>query len=102
MLLLRRPSTLALGRFLAVQSGLGLTYEGAGTSGGELPPGYVVDHTRSRLGAGERTFRAGQAALRRWVPFSLGWVQMSPPETPIEPGRVVAVLAHVLGLWSLN
>jgi len=68
------------------------------------PPGYVVDHTRIRLGEGEAVFRAAKAALRRWEHFRLGWVEAWPPETPIQAGRVVAVVApeiapQVLERW---
>jgi uncharacterized protein (UPF0548 family) len=34
--------------------------------------------------------------------FELSWVRLHRPDTPIETGRTVGVLAHVGGLWSLN
>ena len=61
-----------------------------------------MDHTRIKLGEGEEVFRAAKAALERWEQFRLGWVEAWPPETPIQAGEVVAVLARRLGLWWLN
>jgi uncharacterized protein (UPF0548 family) len=55
-----------------------------------------------RLGEGHSTFSVAKAALRRWEHFHLGWVELFWPNTPLEPGQSVAVLAHVCGLWCLN
>ena len=43
-----------------------------------------------------------KAALGRWQQFRLGWVEVWSPETPIQTGEVVAVIARNLGLWWLN
>jgi uncharacterized protein (UPF0548 family) len=61
-----------------------------------------VDRTRIKLGEGARTFAAAKAALGRWEHFRLGWVETWPPETPIQAGQVVAVIARRVGLWWLN
>jgi uncharacterized protein (UPF0548 family) len=66
------------------------------------PAGYVVDHTRIRLGAGEKVFAIARAALERWQQFRLGWLEASPEDTPIKEGQVVAILARSIGLWWLN
>jgi uncharacterized protein (UPF0548 family) len=66
------------------------------------PSGYVVDHTRIKLGEGEAVFQLATAAMRRWEQFRLGWVEAWPPETPLKPGEVVAVMGHGAGLWWLN
>lgn len=63
------------------------------------PAGYVVDRTRIKLGEGAGTLAAAKAALRRWEHFRLGWVETWPPETPIQAGQVVAVIARLFGLW---
>jgi uncharacterized protein (UPF0548 family) len=102
MLLPRRPSTGAIRAFLATQSQLGFTYSAIGCTATVPPEGYTVDHTRVMLGSGEKVFSRAEAALRRWDQFRLGWVEAWPPETEIQRGAVVAVLAHKLGLWSLN
>ena len=102
MFRLRKPSASAVRRYIADQSRLDLTYADVGATARTPTPGFVVDHTRVRLGQGEATFDAAVAALRRWEHFSLGWTSLDPPDTPFEPGRVVSVLARVFGVWSLN
>jgi len=102
MLSLRKPSAERLRDFLAAQSKLDLTYSAVGATAAVPPAGYVVDRTRIRLGEGARTFAAAKAALERWEHFRLGWVEAWPPETPIQAGQVVAVVARFFGLWWLN
>ena len=102
MLSFRRPSTNAIRSFLARQSKLGFTYSAIGCTATMPPAGYTVDHTRVTLGMGEEVFNRARAALERWDHFRLGWVEAWPPETPIQPGEVISVLAHRFGMWSLN
>ena len=51
---------------------------------------------------GSGIFSRGVDAIRRWEMFNIGWVKLCWPDTPIEPGSIVAVLAYHIGLWSLN
>lgn len=102
MLFLRRPTAEAIRAFLASQARLDLTYSAVGATTTNPPAGYVVDHTRMRLGAGEQVFAAAKAALERWQQFRLGWLEASPEDTPIKEGQVVAILARSIGLWWLN
>jgi uncharacterized protein (UPF0548 family) len=101
MLSLRRPTDATIRAFLEGQSRLGLTYAAVGATATGPPAGYVVDHTRVRLGAGEDVFRAARAALEGWGHFRLGWVETWPAEVPLRAGEVVAVLARAVGLWWL-
>src|SRR4051812_48545951 len=102
MLSLRRPTAEAIQAFLAAQARLDLTYEAVGATATQLPPGYVVDHTRIKLGQGETVFSAARTALERWEQFRLGWLEARPGDTPIKEGQVVAILARSIGLWWLN
>lgn len=102
MLFLRRPTAEAIRAFLASQARLDLTYSAVGATTTNPPAGYVVDHTRMRLGAGEQVFAAAKEALERWQQFRLGWLEASPEGTPIKEGQVVAILARSIGLWWLN
>jgi uncharacterized protein (UPF0548 family) len=102
MLSLRKPSAEQLREFLAAQSKLDLTYRAVGATAAVPPAGYVVDRTRIKVGDGAGTFAAARAALERWDHFRLGWVATWPPETAIQAGQVVAVIARLLGLWRLN
>jgi len=63
---------------------------------------YNVDHHRVRLGRGEECYRAATKALREWKMFSLNWVELCFPDVNIEEGADVAILARILGMWSLN
>ena len=102
MLSLRKPSADAVRRFLAGQRALPVTYRAVGATAGTPPAGYVVDRTRIKLGDGEPVFRSAVAALKRWEQFNLGWVEAWPPDTPIQPGEVVAVMGRAIGIWWLN
>jgi uncharacterized protein (UPF0548 family) len=102
MIRLRRPTAETIRSFLAQQAMRDFTYPAVGATMTTPPARYVVDHTRIRLGAGERVFAAARQALEQWQQFRLGWVETYPPYTPIKKGQVVAILAHILGLWWLN
>jgi uncharacterized protein (UPF0548 family) len=102
MLALRKPSADRLRDFLAAQSKLDFTYPAVGATAAMPPAGYVVDRTRIKLGEGAKAFAVAKAALGRWEHFRLGWVEAWPPETPIQAGQVVAVIARLFGLWWLN
>ena len=102
MLSLRKPTAESIGSFLQGQAHLSFTYPSVGASAHTPPVGYVVDHTRVRLGEGEPVFLAAKSALQCWQHFQLNWVEASPRDTPLRPGEVVAVLGHVLGVWWLN
>ena len=99
---LRKPTPDTLRRFLATQTPLPLTYEAVGATAGTPPAGYVVDHTRIKLGEGEPVFRSAIAALRRWAQFRLGWVEAWSPDTPIQVGEVVTVMGRAFGVWWVN
>jgi uncharacterized protein (UPF0548 family) len=102
MLFLRRPTAAAIQAFLTNQARLDLTYSAVGATITGPPAGYVVDHTRMRLGAGEKVFVVAKAALERWQQFRLGWLEASPENTPIKKGQEVAILARFIGLWWLH
>ena len=102
MLSLGKPSEERLRDFRAAQSKLDLTYPAVEATAAVPPAGYVVNRTRINLGEGAETFAAAKAALGRWEHFRLGWVEAWPPETPIQAGQVVAVVARLFGLWWLN
>ena len=98
----RKPDADSIRQFRQAQATLDFTYSAVGATAKVPPTGYVVDHTRIKLGSGEEVFESAKSALRRWEHFQLGWVEASPTETPIESGEVVAVMGRVFGLWWLN
>lgn len=102
MIFLAQPDTKTIHDFIAQQANLPFSYSHVGASRETPPDGYVLDHRRIRLGEGEAVFEAACAALRRWEMFNLPWVKLCWPNTPIEEGAVVAILARSYGMWWLN
>lgn len=101
MLLVRRPSEDAIRSYLAAQRGLPFSYPEVGATSAAPPPGYTVDHGRVRLGEGPEVYARAVEALRRWVMFRIGWVELLWPDAPIEAGTVVGILIRV-GAFCLN
>ncbi|HEV3146415.1 MAG TPA: DUF1990 domain-containing protein [Gemmataceae bacterium] len=102
MFFFTKPTEQRIRAFIAGQAGLDFSYSAVGATASNPPPGYVAEHTRTKLGAGQATFLKAKAALQSWKHFQLGWVEPCWPDTPIEIGQVVAVLGRVCGLCSLN
>jgi len=96
------PSDDDIRRFLASQRDLLFSYPEVGASRAVPPAGYNVDHNRIRLGAGPETFKRAVAALRRWEMFSIGWVRLCWPTTPLAVGAIFGVVIKHVGFWSLN
>lgn len=102
MLSLRKPSPTTIENFLGRQAKLEFTYSAVGATASRPPDGYTIDHTRLEIGRGETDFVAAKQAMWRWEHFRVGWVEACPPDTPIKPGSVVAVVARLFGLWCAN
>lgn len=102
MFRLRRPSAESIRAFLATQAELDFTYAAVGATATVPPTGYVVDHTRLRLGAGKEAFMAARAALARWEQFNLGWMQAWPVDNVLTVDGLVAVGARSTGLWCVG
>lgn len=97
-----KPSAACVRAFLEGQAKLAFSYPAVGATATTPPTGYVADHTRVRVGAGELAFDAAKSALGRWEHFKLGWAEVWPAETVLKAGGVVAVVARTFGLWWLN
>lgn len=98
MITVQRPRADVIARFLDEQRALPFTYAEVGQSHDGSPRGFVVDHNRQLLGRGAQVFAAAQEELRAWKMFP-AWTAIEPITTPIEEGRVLAVLVHALGVW---
>jgi uncharacterized protein (UPF0548 family) len=103
---LKRPGEAEVGAFLERQERAPASFVPAAGPGsgpdGPAPPGFDLDRRRRKLGEGERCFAAACAAVRRWRPFDLGWVDLVPADAPLAVGTVVATRTRVCGLWWLN
>lgn len=98
----RMSSAEVMRRFLTEQAKLDLTYPAVGATATTPPAGYVVDRTRVKLGEGEMVFAAAKEALQSWRQLDLGWLQIWPPDAPVQDGEVVALIVRAVGLWWLN
>ena len=101
MFLTHRPSPRELEEFMAASRQLPLSYEQVGIAR-ESPKGFTVDEASAVVGNGQQAFERARIALAKWRHFDLGWVELFPRDAAIEPGTIVAVVVHHLGLWSLN
>ncbi len=102
MLSLQKPSPDTIRRFLTAQAASEFTYSAVGATAGQPPAGFVVAHTRIRLGEGEKTFQIARSGLQRWEQFNLGWLEAYSSEMRIHAGEVMAVVVRAIGLWWLN
>jgi len=102
MFLLSKPSAENVESFLEARKSDVHSYLEVGATKGSTPTGYNVDHNSVLLGRGEDTFDRAKAAIRAWKMFEVPGLSLIHADTPIEIGRDVALLAHHLGLYSLN
>ena len=102
MFLLTKPDRSAIRQFLDRAKDQSFSYPEVGATKGTPPPGYNVDHNRTKLGSGVETFERAKQAVREWKMFDFPWVDLCWPDTPIEVGQNVAILASHLGFYSLN
>jgi uncharacterized protein (UPF0548 family) len=107
MFSLRKPTQSLLQERLQTARTLPLNYAVSfetqdGMAAVHVPRGYALDHTRSEIGHGRKSFETACQALQRWKHFDLGWVRVANAEVPIRTGELVAVEAHSLCLWSIN
>lgn len=103
MFLFSRPDAAGIERFLQERESDVFSYREVGATREEpMPAGYNVDHNRVQLGNGEKDFERGKSAILSWEMFKVPGLELISHNTPIEPGRNVALLAHHLGFWSLN
>lgn len=100
---IRKPDRAALDRFLQDQRRLSFTYGAVGATKSSTPPvGFAVDHNRIEIGRGEEAWRRAREAVRAWTMFRIPWLDLYPPDAPIEEGSCVAVITRQFGLWWLN
>jgi len=102
MLFFTRPTEEIIRAIITSQQDRQYSYTEIGASRGQLPPGYRVLHSRVELGRGSTQFVRASEALHQWRMFDVPDVQLCWPTTPVQTGRVVAVLIRHFGFWSVN
>ncbi|HNG90735.1 MAG TPA: DUF1990 domain-containing protein [Saprospiraceae bacterium] len=97
------PSAAQVAQFLHLESGAPFSYAHLGaTRSGQVLQGYDNDHNSILLGQGERSWEDAKRAIREWRMFPGGWAFILPNDADIQPGRVLCMVARVLGIWWLN
>jgi uncharacterized protein (UPF0548 family) len=102
MFLFQQPTKEQIDEFLNSCRAATFSYPEVGASRGATPAGYNIDHNRTILGRGDDVFEYAKKAVREWKMFDVPGMKLFYPDTPIEPRRDVAPLAHHLGFYSLN
>jgi uncharacterized protein (UPF0548 family) len=102
MFFFTRPTEERIRAILASQQNRQYSYSEIGASRGRLPSGYRVLHDRAELGYGSAQFVRACEALHQWRMFDVPGVRLCWPTTPVQAGRIVAVLVKHFGFWSLN
>jgi uncharacterized protein (UPF0548 family) len=102
MLKFSKPDQAEIHSFISAQRDQPFSYPEAGDSAKQIPSGYATDHNRIQLGRGVEDYERAKKAVSQWKMFSMPWIDLCWPETPIEPGATVAVLVSHFGFWSLN
>jgi uncharacterized protein (UPF0548 family) len=97
-----KPGRREIDRFLDSQLGREFSYAEIGQSRGPMPSGFTIDQNRIQLGSGADVFARAKAAVCAWKMFDYPRLNLCWPDTPIEPGRSVAVMVSHWGFWSLN
>lgn len=104
MFRITRPTHAEIDAFLAEAATQDYSYNDLGaTQKAEPPAGFAdSDHNRILIGKGDADWERARQAVRDWKMFDLGWCGICWPDTPIETGRTVAMMASHLGIWSLS
>lgn len=101
MIFLRRPSERRIHQFMQSQAHSELTYQEVGETHGPLPANYFHNECSIELGRGQACFEEACDHLRRRRCLQLDWVQLC-SEGPPSMGQNMAIVAHVMGVWTMN
>ena len=102
MFRLSHPTKAQIDFFINARSQHPFSYAQIGLSMNGSPAGFNVDHNRIVIGSGESDFARAKTAVHNWKMFNFPWAKLWWPDTPIEPGRTVAILVKHVGFYSLN
>jgi uncharacterized protein (UPF0548 family) len=103
MFQISKPTRAEIDAFLSKAAADAFSYPEIEATLGDPPGGYAdSDHNRVLIGNGDADWGRAKQAVRDWKMFDLGWADICWPDTPIEKGRNVAMMASHLGIYSLN
>jgi uncharacterized protein (UPF0548 family) len=99
---LSRPSQQDILRFISLQKDSPFSYSEVGASSRTPPKGYNLDRNSIQLGRGEARWKRAVETIRGWKMFNLPWIQLYPPNAPIQVGTEVVVVVKHFGFYSMN
>ena len=102
MFLFSHPDYAQIDAFLRERESDSFSYEEVGATRDVPPASYNIDRNRLLIGHGGDDFEHAKNAVREWRMFEVPGLDLFYPDTPIEAGRNVALLAHHLGFYSLS
>lgn len=103
MFSLTRPTKAEINAQLEAAASDTFSYPAVGATREPSPPaGFDIDHNRQLLGRGPQAFENAKRAIREWRMFEVPGLQLFHPDTPIEPGHTVGLVAGHLGFYSFN
>src|SRR5215213_9158027 len=102
MFFLTRPRTSEIEKFLNTRATDSFSYPEVGATRESPPKSYNIDHNRVLLGSGEDCYESAKQAIRNWKMFEVPGLELVFPDTSMEAGRDVALLAYHLGFYSLS
>lgn len=112
-LTLKKPSNDRLNHWIIQASGDSVTYSDIGKTFNwslssfddgavsETSNGDWIQIRRGVVGSGEADFLSTAAAIKRGVPFDLGWVNCFQVK-PMSEGKTLAVYARAMGIWATS
>ena len=102
MLCMTRPDERKLCEVHKRHRNLPLSYHEVGCTSCDCPVGFVCDHYHVRLGQGAKVFERARLAISGWRMLHLGWIEPCWPDVPISEGALVATMADIFGIWTVN
>ncbi|KAL2622961.1 hypothetical protein R1flu_003166 [Riccia fluitans] len=63
--------------------------------------GFIINHTRVKVGAGPHAFARAKDKLQNWRHLQLGWASVD-PSTPIKVGGKFGIVVHEMVAWLVN
>ena len=103
MKLFSHPSSDRIRNFIRSEQLLPFSYaETGGTRRDDPVRGFDNDFNFIELGFGDTTWQAAKTAIRQWKMFPGDWARITPDDSQIREGEIVAMTARVLGFWWLN
>ena len=100
---LLRPNENTISTYLSTCSDLPLSYSAVGsTLSNTMPSGWLVNHNEVGLGYGDDVWHVAKSSIAAFSMFDIDWVELVPSHAKMIKGEIVATMARIVGVWTLN